>query len=68
MARPRPVPQGQPREVLNFSNSVEGKGLVAVDRSAFFTSDRIAVRVTVRVGFGFPHEEAVVAVLPIDLS
>ena len=41
---------------------------VAVDRSAFFTSDRIAVRVTLRVGFGFPHEEAVAAVLPIDLS
>ncbi|WP_235848220.1 phage major capsid protein [Mycolicibacterium holsaticum] len=36
---------------------------VVVDSSAFFTSDRNAVRVTARVGFAFPHEAAVVKVL-----
>jgi hypothetical protein len=41
---------------------------VAVDRSAFFTSDRIAVRVVLRVGFGFPHEAAVINILPTDPS
>lgn len=30
-----------------------------VDRSAYFTSDRTAVRATMRVGFAFPHEAAV---------
>lgn len=33
-----------------------------VDRSAFFTSDRVAVKVTMRVGFAFPHPAAVVKV------
>jgi HK97 family phage major capsid protein len=37
---------------------------LAVDRSAFFTSDRIAVRATLRVAFAFPHEEAVVKITP----
>ena len=41
---------------------------VAVDRSAFFTSDRVAVRVVLRVGFGFPHEAAVVHILDSDPS
>ena len=35
---------------------------VALDSSAFFTSDRTAVRVTARIGFGFPHEAAVVKI------
>lgn len=35
-----------------------------VDESAYFSSDRIAVRVTMRVGFGFPHEAAVVHIGP----
>ncbi len=35
---------------------------VALDSSAFFTSDRTAVRVTARIGFGFPHESAVVKI------
>lgn len=30
-----------------------------VDRSAYFTSDRTAIRATMRVGFAFPHPEAV---------
>lgn len=37
---------------------------VAVDGSAAFTSDRVAVRTKLRVGFGFPHHQAVVVVLP----
>lgn len=39
---------------------------VALDSSAFFTSDRVAVRVTMRVAFGFPHEAALVRVLRDD--
>ncbi|ANZ27230.1 capsid protein [Rhodococcus sp. WB1] len=31
-----------------------------VDASAYFSSDRIGVRATLRVGFAFPHEAAVV--------
>ena len=27
---------------------------IEVDRSVFFTSDRVAVKATMRVGFGFP--------------
>jgi hypothetical protein len=41
---------------------------VAVDRSAFFTSDRVAVRVVLRVSFAFPHEQAVVKIVPSDPS
>jgi HK97 family phage major capsid protein len=35
---------------------------VVADGSPFFTSDRTAVRATMRVGFGFPHEAAVVRI------
>ncbi len=35
---------------------------VVLDSSAFFSSDRTAVRVTARVGFGFPHPEAIVQI------
>jgi len=35
---------------------------IAVDRSVFFTSDRVAVRARMRVGFGFPHHTAIVKV------
>lgn len=35
---------------------------VDVDKSAYFTSDRLAVRATMRVAFAFPHEAAIVAV------
>jgi HK97 family phage major capsid protein len=31
-----------------------------VDRSAYFSSDRIGVKAVMRVGFGFPHEAALV--------
>ena len=37
---------------------------LAVDSSAFFTSDRVAVRATCRVAFGFPHPAAVVRIGP----
>lgn len=35
---------------------------VPADRSVFFTSDRVAVRATCRVGFGFPHTAALVRI------
>jgi HK97 family phage major capsid protein len=35
---------------------------VTADRSVFFTSDRVAVRATMRVGFAFPHPQSVVKV------
>ena len=35
---------------------------VVTDGSAFFTSDRVAVRATLRVTFAFPHPAAVVKV------
>ncbi len=35
---------------------------VVADASPFFTSDRTAVRATMRVGFGFPHQAAVVRI------
>ncbi|WP_425003870.1 phage major capsid protein [Mycolicibacterium sp. S3B2] len=39
---------------------------VVVDSSAFFTSDRVAIRAVARVGFGFPHEAAIVKVNRTD--
>lgn len=35
---------------------------IDVDGSVFFTSDRVAVRATMRVGFAFPHPAAIVKV------
>ena len=35
---------------------------IETDSSPFFTSDRVAVRAILRVGFGFPHEAAVVKI------
>jgi hypothetical protein len=35
---------------------------VGVDTSAFFTSDRIGIRATLRVGIGWPHEAAIVKI------
>lgn len=35
---------------------------LAVDASAYFSSDQLAVRATMRVGFGFPHEAALVRI------
>lgn len=35
---------------------------VTTDGSVFFTSDRIAVRAKLRVGFGFPHPAAIVKI------
>jgi len=32
---------------------------LAIDGSAFFTSDRTAIRATMRVAFAFPHAAAV---------
>lgn len=36
---------------------------VAVDNSAFFTSDRVAIRATMRVAFAFPHPAAVIKIV-----
>jgi HK97 family phage major capsid protein len=35
---------------------------VRVDESAYFTSDQVAIRATMRVGFGWPHPAAVVKI------
>lgn len=43
------------RAIMVRRNGVE----LAVDRSAYFTSDRTAIRATMRVGFGFPHAVAI---------
>lgn len=39
-----------------------------IDSSAYFTSDRIAVRSTMRVGFGWPHPASVVRITLSDSS
>lgn len=36
---------------------------VESDRSVFFTSDRVAIRATLRVGFGFPNPAAIVKIV-----
>ncbi|KLU10627.1 phage major capsid protein [Kocuria sp. SM24M-10] len=38
---------------------------VEADRSAFFTSDRVAIRATMRVAFAFPHPAAIVKILRV---
>lgn len=35
---------------------------IEVDRSVFFTSDRVAIKATMRVGFAFPHPATVVEI------
>ena len=35
---------------------------VVTDTSAYFSSDRTAVRCTLRVGFAFPHQAALISV------
>jgi len=39
-----------------------------VDTSAFFTSDRVGVRTTLRVGFGWPHPASIVRITLSDSS
>jgi HK97 family phage major capsid protein len=50
------VPQARVQIVLRDDVRLE------VDRSVYFTSDRVAVKATMRVGFGFVHPAAVVKV------
>ncbi|SQH21179.1 phage major capsid protein, HK97 family [Jonesia denitrificans] len=45
----------QPRALMVRRKNVD----LQVDRSAYFTSDRTAIRATMRVGFAFPHEAAI---------
>lgn len=37
-----------------------------VDGSAFFTTDRIAIRATMRLAFAFPHPQAIVRLYDVD--
>lgn len=48
------VPKARTFLVVRDDTSVD------TDESVFFTSDRIAVRATMRVGLGYPHEAAIV--------
>lgn len=48
------IPQAKTFVVLRQGTSV------VADTSAFFSSDRVGIRVTARVAFGFPHEQAVI--------
>jgi len=41
---------------------VRDDAAVEADRSVFFTSDRVAVKATMRAGFGFVHPQSVVRV------
>jgi HK97 family phage major capsid protein len=41
---------------------VRDEASIDVDRSIFFTSDRVAIRATLRVGIAFPHPQAVVRI------
>ena len=50
------IPQARVQVVMREDTRLE------VDRSVFFTSDRVAVKATMRVGFAFPHPQAVVKV------
>lgn len=36
---------------------------VIADRSAYFSSDRVGIRCVLRVGIGFPHQQAIVKTL-----
>lgn len=37
---------------------------LVVDSSAYFSSDRLGIRATMRMGFGFPHEESIMLIGP----
>lgn len=37
---------------------------LVVDASRYFESDRLGIRATMRIDFGFPHEQAVVKIAP----
>ncbi|MGC0362926.1 HK97 family phage major capsid protein [Rhodococcus sp. 27YEA15] len=51
---------GVPKDHIH--TAVRESAELAVDESAYFTSDRIAVRAILRAGFVFPHEEAIVKI------
>src|SRR5688500_10482682 len=59
---PGPAPSGLPAE--RVVTAVRRDADVTADRSVFFTSDRVAVRATCRIGFGFPHAAALVRIRP----
>lgn len=42
--------------------AIRSDAKIEVDRSVFFTSDRVAVKATMRVGFAWPHPLAIVKV------
>lgn len=44
---------------------VRNNATVEADRSVFFTSDRVAVKATMRAGFGFVHPQSIVKVTTV---
>ncbi|MCC5954178.1 MAG: phage major capsid protein [Acidimicrobiia bacterium] len=50
------IPSGRTMVVVRTDTRID------VSEDAYFSSDRLAVRATMRVGFAFPHEEAIVAI------
>ena len=52
------IPQAKVFVVLRLPASV------VTDRSAYFSSDRTGIRCVLRVGFAFPHEQAIVKISP----
>lgn len=54
---------GTPEKAGAFSFVVQAQeATLDVNRSVFFTSDRVAIRATLRVAFGWPHPKAVVRI------
>ena len=51
---------GIPRDFTYFV--IRSGAEVIADRSVFFTSDRIALRATLRCSFGFPHPPSIVKI------
>jgi HK97 family phage major capsid protein len=51
---------GIPRDFTYFV--IRTGAEVLADRSVFFTSDRVAIRCTMRVGLAFPHPPSIVKI------
>jgi hypothetical protein len=42
---------------------IRSDATVVADQSAYLGSDRVGIRCVLRVGFGFPHQQAIVQVI-----